>query len=49
MTPNRRDEGEGRSVFQGSQEDMGLKFEPRKWPVDVLVIDCVNKVPSKHY
>jgi uncharacterized protein (TIGR03435 family) len=39
-------DGEGRSVFQAIQEDLGLKFEPRKWPVDVLVIDSVNKVPT---
>ena len=43
------DEGEGRSVLQAFQEDMELKLEPRKWPVDVLVIDSVNKVPSKNY
>ena len=42
------DDGDGRSVFQAIQEDMGLKLEPRKWPVDVLVIDFVNKVPSKN-
>lgn len=41
-------DGEGRSVFQAIQEDMGLKLEPRKWPVDVLVIDSVNKVPTQN-
>lgn len=40
-------EGDGRSVFQAIQEDMGLKLEPRKSMVDVLVIDSVNKVPSR--
>jgi uncharacterized protein (TIGR03435 family) len=39
-------DGEGPSVFQAIQEDMGLKLEPRKSPVEVLVIDSVNKVPS---
>lgn len=39
-------DGEGRSVFQAVQEDLGLKLEPRKSPVDVLVIDSVNKVPT---
>ena len=28
------------------QGDLGLKLEPRKSPVEVLVIDSVNKVPS---
>ena len=41
-------DGEGRSVFQAIQEDMGLKLEPRKWPVDVLVIDSVSKVPTEN-
>lgn len=41
-------DGEGRSVFQAIQEDMGLKLEPRKYPVDVLVIDFVNKFPSRN-
>jgi uncharacterized protein (TIGR03435 family) len=39
-------DGDGPSVFQAIQEDMGLKLEPRKSPVDVLVIDSLNKVPS---
>jgi len=41
-------DGDGRSVFQAIQDDMGLKLEPRKYPVDVLVIDSVNKVPSRN-
>jgi uncharacterized protein (TIGR03435 family) len=41
-------DGEGKSVFQAIQDDMGLKLEPRKWPVDVLVIDSVNKVPTQN-
>lgn len=39
-------DGEGRSVFQAVQDDMGLKLEPRKSPVQILVIDSVNKVPT---
>ena len=42
------DDGDGRSMFQSIQEDMGLKLEGRKWPVDVLVIDSVSKVPSQN-
>jgi uncharacterized protein (TIGR03435 family) len=41
-------DGEGRSVFQAIQEDLNLKLEPRKWPVDVLVIDSVSKVPTQN-
>ncbi len=41
-------DGEGRSIFQAIQDDMGLKLEPRKHPVDVLVIDSVNKAPTQN-
>ncbi len=41
-------DGEGRSVFQAIQEDLGLKLEPRKHPVDVLIIDAVNKTPTQN-
>jgi uncharacterized protein (TIGR03435 family) len=41
-------DGEGRSVFQAIQDDLGLKLEPRKAPVDVLVIDSVSKVPTQN-
>ena len=41
-------DGESRSLFQAIQEDMGLRLEPRKWPVDILMIDSVSKVPSQN-
>jgi uncharacterized protein (TIGR03435 family) len=41
-------DGEGRSVFQAIQDDLGLKLEPRKHPVDVLVIDSVSKAPTQN-
>jgi uncharacterized protein (TIGR03435 family) len=41
-------DGEARSVFQAIQDDMGLKLEPRRSPVDVLVIDSVSKVPTQN-
>jgi uncharacterized protein (TIGR03435 family) len=28
------------------QRDMGLRLEPRKEPISILVIDQVNKVPT---
>jgi uncharacterized protein (TIGR03435 family) len=34
------------SVFTTIQEDMGLKLDSRKHPVEVLVIDHVEKVPK---
>lgn len=41
-------DGEGPSVFQAIQDDLGLKLEPGKHLVDVLVIDSVSKVPSRN-
>lgn len=41
-------DGEGPSVFRAIQDDLGLKLEPGKYMVDVLVIDSVNKIPSRN-
>ena len=37
------------SIFSAIQHDLGLKLELRKpQPIDVLVIDAVNKVPTEN-
>lgn len=41
-------DGEGPSVFQAIQDDLGLKLEPGNHLVDVLVLDSVNKVPTRN-
>jgi hypothetical protein len=38
--------GDGPSIFTIIQEQLGLKLEARKGPVDMLVIDHVEKVPT---
>jgi len=38
----------GPSVFSAVQEQLGLKLESRKSPVDVLVIDHAEKVPLEN-
>jgi uncharacterized protein (TIGR03435 family) len=38
----------GPSIFTAVQNDLGLKLEARKQPVQVLVIDSVNKIPTEN-
>jgi uncharacterized protein (TIGR03435 family) len=37
---------EGPSIFSAVQQDLGLKLEARKEPVEMLIIDHVEKVPT---
>jgi uncharacterized protein (TIGR03435 family) len=39
---------EGPSLFNAVQQQLGLKFEPRKIMVDVLVIDHIEKTPTEN-
>jgi uncharacterized protein (TIGR03435 family) len=38
----------GPSLFTAVQEQLGLKLEGRKGPIDVLVIDSVDKTPEEN-
>jgi uncharacterized protein (TIGR03435 family) len=38
-------DGEGPSIFTAVQDGLGLKLEPRKHPIQMLVIDALNKDP----
>jgi len=39
------EEESGQSIFSAIQDQLGLKLEPHKSPVDILVIDKAEKVP----
>ena len=41
-------ESTGPSAFTAVQNDLGLKLEGRKQPIDILIIDSVQKVPVQN-
>ncbi len=43
--PAARDIAEGLSLFDAMQEQLGLKADARKGPMDVIVVDYAEKVP----
>jgi uncharacterized protein (TIGR03435 family) len=39
---------DGPTIFTALQEKMGLKLEARKAPMDIIVVDHAEKVPSEN-
>jgi uncharacterized protein (TIGR03435 family) len=42
------EKGEGQSISTIIQQELGLKLQPQKGPVEVLVIDLAEKIPSEN-
>lgn len=38
----------GASIFTAVERDPGLKLESRKQPIEILVVDSANRIPTEN-
>lgn len=47
-SPNQNTEDAGPSIFTALNDQLGLRLEPRKLPVSILVVDSISKTPTEN-
>ncbi len=47
-SPDQNAEDAGPSIFTALNEQLGLRLEPRKLPVSILVVDSISKTPTEN-
>jgi uncharacterized protein (TIGR03435 family) len=47
-SPEQNTEDPGPSIFTALSEQLGLRLEPRKVPVSILVVDSISKMPTEN-
>ena len=47
-SPDQNAEDAGPSIFTALNEQLGLRLEPRKLPVSILVVDSIGKTPTEN-
>jgi uncharacterized protein (TIGR03435 family) len=47
-SPEQNTEDAGPSLFTALNEQLGLRLEPRKVPVSILVVDSISKTPTEN-
>lgn len=47
-SPNQNADDAGPSIFTALSEQLGLRLEPRRAPISILVVDSISKTPTEN-
>lgn len=48
LSPDAPSDSQGPSIFRAMQQQLGLRLDPRKLPVQILVIDHIERQPTEN-